>query len=132
MKPGLAPGVCLETRVVVTREMCPHFDGVLIHAVYSTWTLVHQIEVAGRKLLAPHLEEHEEGVGVHVSVDHTAPAPLGSTVVVRAVVESVDARRLVCAIAAHCDGREIATGRFTQAIVAKEKFAAALRRLART
>jgi hypothetical protein len=47
MKSGLDPGVFAEMRVVVTPDMCPHFDGVLVHPVYATWTLVHHMEIVG-------------------------------------------------------------------------------------
>lgn len=124
MKSGLDPGVFAEIQVVVARDMCPHFDGVLVHPVLATWTLVHQMEVAGRKVLVPYLEEHEEGVGAHISVDHTSPAYIGSTVTVRAEVESCSRQRLTTRMTAHCGGRMLATGTFVQVIMPKTRLKA--------
>jgi len=121
MKPGLEPGRFVELHIRVTPQMCPHFDGVLKHPVLATWSLVHHIELAGRKLLEPHLEDQEEGVGVHVSIDHRAPAPIGSTVTVRAEVESVSPRRLACRVTARSGERLIAEGAFVQAILPKSR-----------
>lgn len=127
MKPGLDPGKSFELQVVVTRAMCPHFDGVLHHPVCATWTLVEHMEVAGRKLLQPHLDDDEEGVGAHISVDHRAPAPIGATVRVRAEVISCTHRRLTTLMTAWCGGRVIAEGRFVQVILPKAKLAALFR-----
>lgn len=124
MKPGLDPGVAHETQVVVTAEMCPHFDGAMLHPVLATWTLVHQFEVAGRKLLEPHLEQHEEGIGAHISVDHESPAWLGSLVRFRAEVESCEAHRLTTRMTAFVGERQIASGRMVQAILPRTKLAA--------
>lgn len=127
MKPGLDPGVGHSIAVLVTLEMCPHFDGVLLHRVYATWSLVHDMEVCGRKLLEPHLEPHEEGIGAHISVDHRAPAHVGETVTLRAVVESCDASRLITRMTAHVGDRLIAEGRFVQAILHRDRLNAMLR-----
>ncbi len=56
MKPDLKPGVEAEVSAVVTEDMCPAFDGIIVHRVYSTWALAHHMELAARKVLAPHLE----------------------------------------------------------------------------
>ncbi|RMF80608.1 MAG: thioesterase [Planctomycetota bacterium] len=123
MKPGLIAGMSQEVRFEVTQAMCPHFDGVLVHPVCATWTLANYMEVAGRKLLTPHLEPHEEGVGVHLTIDHRAAAPIGALVTVRATVESASARRLTCVTHAASGERTIAEGRFVQAILPKERLA---------
>jgi fluoroacetyl-CoA thioesterase len=121
VKPGLQPGSSEAVEFEVAPEMCPHFDGVLVHPVCATWTLVQYMEVAGRRLLAPYLDQDEEGVGAHISVDHRAPAPIGSRVVVTAQVDSVGRRRLTCRVDAHGNGRRIASGRFVQVVVAKSR-----------
>lgn len=118
----------MEIQFVVTPEMCPHFDGVLVHPVLATWTVVHQMEIVGRKLLVPFLEDHEEGVGAHISVDHVSPAHIGSTVVVRAEVESCTHHRLTTAMSARCGGRTLATGTFVQVIMPKSKLAGIIER----
>lgn len=116
MKPGLDCGLQAEVSFEVTEEMCPAFEGRVVHRVCATWTLVHYMEVAGRKILIDYLESDEEGVGSHVSCDHTGPAAIGRQVRVVATAAAVDRRELVCETAAYCRGRRIATGRTVQRV----------------
>ncbi len=120
VKPGLAPGVEREVTFEVTREMCPAFDGVVVHQVCATWTLVHFMELAGRRVLIDFLDEGEEGVGSHASCDHLGPAPVGSKVRVVATVTDVTDRELGCDVAAYRGERKIATGRTVQKIFPRE------------
>ena len=124
MKPGFAPGIVREIVVEVTEATCPEFDGVIIHRCYSTWSVAHHFELAARTVLAEFLQDDEEGVGAHVSVDHLAPCPVGRRVRVRAeLVEVVSDRnvRVVCAVSAHDGERLLAEGRQVQIVMNKEK-----------
>lgn len=123
MKPGLTRGVVRELEVVVTEAMCPAFDGVVVHACYSSWSVAHHFELAARKVLVDFLEEHEEGIGSHVSVDHLAPCPVGRTVCVRAeLVEVVHERhvKVVCEVTARDGDRLLARGRQVQIVMNKD------------
>lgn len=120
MKPGLAKGVSAEVVIEVTEDMCPAFDGVVVHRVYSTWSLAHHMELAARKVLVPYLEEHEEGLGTHLTVDHLAPTPVGRTVRVVAVAGEVDSHRLVCDVRAFDGKRLVASGIQIQRVLPKE------------
>lgn len=123
---GLTPGTAFVLEFEVAESMCPHFDGALVHPVCATWTLCHQMEVAGRNLLAPYLEPHEEAVGAHISIDHRAPAVIGSRVRVRAEAVHATPRRLEANVTAHADDRLLASGRFVQIVLSKERLAAIL------
>lgn len=112
MKPGLGPGVTAEVRARVTEDMCPAFDGVVVHRVYSTWSLAHHMELAARKVLAPFLEAHEEGLGAHLSIDHLSPTPVGKEVRIVARCTEADSHRVVCHVEAF-DGERL-VGRGTQ------------------
>lgn len=116
MKNGLVPGVQAEVTFEVTDEMRPIFDAVPVHQVCSTWSVVHHMEMAGRKLLMRYLESHEEGVGSHVSCDHLGPAKIGRTVRVVATAVDVTERQLVCDAVACIGERPIAKGRTVQRI----------------
>lgn len=121
MKPGLDPGRAFELEITVTPDMCPRFDAEPVHPVCATWTVVHYMEVAGRRLLEPHLEEHEEGIGAHIRVDHVSPAVIGSRVTIRAEVESLVRHRLTTRMLARVGDRTIATGSFVQVVLPKER-----------
>ncbi len=120
MKPDLKPGVHAEVSAVVTEEMCPAFDGVIIHRVYSTWSLAHHMELAARKVLAPHLEPHEEGIGSHLSIDHLAPTPVGKTVRVVATCTELSSSKVVCDVVAYEGERVVGRGKQVQRVFPKE------------
>jgi len=101
MHRSLKCGNTAEVTITVTEDMCPAFDGEVVHRVYSTWSLAHHMELAARKVLAPHLEPHEEGIGSHLTIDHVAPTPLGHQVRVIAEATTVGPSTLVCEIAAY-------------------------------
>lgn len=116
MKPGLVSGVHAEVSFVVTGDMRPIFEGVAVHDVCSTWSLVHYMELAGRKVLLGFLEPHEEGVGSRIECDHTGPARVGRSVRVVATVTHATDRELVCDVEATCGNRVVATGKTWQRV----------------
>ena len=123
MKHGFDLGLTRELAVVVTPDMCPAFDGVIIHRVYSTWSAAHHFEIAAREVLVEYLEDHEEGVGSHLSVDHLAPCPLGRTIRVRAELVEVSKDhhpRVVCNVSAYDGDRLLAKGKQVQVVMNKE------------
>ncbi len=105
--------------VEVTDDMCPDFDGVVVHRVCSTWSLGHQMELAARRVLVPYLEAHEEGLGTHLSVDHLSPAPVGCSVRVVAEATEVTEDRLVCRVRAYDGDRLVARGSQVQRVLPK-------------
>jgi predicted thioesterase len=121
MKPELRPGIRAELSFVVTGDMCPHFDGVRVHPVCATWTLVQHMETAGRLVLAPHLESHEEGVGARIAVDHRSPAPIGTQVRVLAEATACSRRSLTCRVTAWAGPRLLAEAEFVQAVLEKRR-----------
>ena len=120
MKPSLQVGSEATLTIDVTEAMCPAFDGVVVHRVCSTWDMAHHMEVAARRVLVPHLNDDEEGIGAHLSIDHVAPAPVGSTITVCATAVEVDESTLVCTVEAFDARHEqtvLATGRQVQRIL---------------
>jgi fluoroacetyl-CoA thioesterase len=133
MKPSLQVGNTAEHTITVTEDMCPAFDGVVVHKVYSTWSMAHHMEIAARMVLAPHLEEHEEGIGSHLSIDHLAPTPLGHQVRLVAIAVELGPTTLVCDVFAYHvrqnDGEKlVGRGRQVQRILPKEKLRALIER----
>jgi predicted thioesterase len=132
MKASLQRGNRAEVLATVTEAMCPAFDGVVVHQVYSTWSLAHHMELAARLVLAPHLEAHEEGIGAELHIDHLAPTPVGHRVRVEAVAVDLDESTLVCEVTAHdLSGqrpRLVARGRQVQRILPRKKLEAIIER----
>lgn len=131
MKPTLTVGTSAEVTAEVTQDMCPAFGGVVVHRVYSTWSMAHHMELAARMVLAPHLEAHEEGIGSHLSIDHVAPTPVGHTVRVVAEATQVTDDTVVCEVTAYDGGRVVGRGRQVQRVLPRKKLEALIERAKR-
>ena len=105
--------------VVVTEDMTVDFDEMgKVHPVYATYTMAKHFEEAGRKLLVPHLEPGEAGIGAAVSVEHLAPSWVGDKVRVTARCVEVRNGRLTCECrATDSYGRELGRGTTVQAVL---------------
>jgi fluoroacetyl-CoA thioesterase len=132
MKPSLKVGSTAEVSIRVTEDMCPAFDDVIVHRVYSTWSMAHHMEIASRKVLAPYLEEHEEGIGSHLSIDHLAPSPLGHVVRIVATAVELGPTTLVCDCIAYDGERIIGKGRQIQRILPKTKLKSLIQRASKS
>ena len=128
MKGSLTVGTSAEVTAEVTEDMCPAFDGVIVHRVYSTWSMAHHMELAARKVLAPHLDEHEEGIGSSLSIEHVAPTPVGHTVRVKATAIEVDDTTVVCDVSAYDGDRLVGRGRQVQRVLPKSTLEALIER----
>ena len=128
MKSSLKIGNTAEVTAQVTEDMCPAFDGIVVHKVYSTWSMAHHMELAARKVLAPHLDDHEEGIGSHLSIEHLSPTPLGHTVRVVAKAVEVDDRTVICELHAYDGERLVGRGKQTQRILPKKKLESLIKR----
>jgi fluoroacetyl-CoA thioesterase len=62
--------------------------------VYSTPRMVLDVEFACRNLLLEHLDDGEDSVGAHVSIDHLAATPLGLDVTIDVKIVEIDRRRV--------------------------------------
>lgn len=103
MKP-LREGMSAELTVIVSPEMTVHFDELGPgHPVYATYWLAKHMEETSRKLLLPHLEAGEEGIGHLVETRHLSSALVGMRVTVSSTYdpERSDGRR----VAARCVAR---------------------------
>ena len=81
MKSTLAPGDSISKQIEVNEERCISFMGPE-NAVYATPRMVSDMEYTCRDLLLRHLDEGEDSVGAHVSIDHLAATPLGMLVTI--------------------------------------------------
>lgn len=131
MKPGLVPGAKISFAVTVTPDMHPAFDGMTVHEVMSTVTMIYYMEKAGREMIVPFLEEEEEGSGFALDIKHVGPAVAGQEVTFRAVCTEVGAKRIVCEVTAETRINLVGEGIFTQAIFNKKTMADRLTALRR-
>jgi predicted thioesterase len=108
--------------VVVTPEHTVDFDEMgRVHPVYATYTMAKHFEEAGRKLLVPHLEPGEAGIGRSVSVEHLAPSWVGDRLRVTATCLDVTGTRLTCGVEAVDEyGRRLGHGTTVQSILPAE------------
>ncbi len=116
---------------VVTPEMTVHFEELgPVHPVYATYWMVKHMELAGRKIILPFLEEGEDGIGSYVEARHLASALVGMRVRVVAVHEKTERNRVYARCLAYNElGDLIGEGRTEQVILAKERLETLFQRL---
>ena len=123
MKSGLAVGHTAVVTSEVTPGMYAQFEGNVVHPVYSTVSMVYHMEWASRKIILPYLEDHEEGMGAKVSVEHIAPAKSGSSLEIKANVMKYERNIIVTEVTVREreNDRIIGKGEVKQVILPKEK-----------
>ena len=93
MKDSLAAGIATTRRFEIDKERTIDFMGEDMR-IYSTPSLLRDIEQTCREFLLDHLDEGEDTVGVRVELDHMAATLLGMTVEINAAVTEVEGRRV--------------------------------------
>jgi fluoroacetyl-CoA thioesterase len=93
MKSTLQAGLASTKRILVDEGRCIGFMGKE-GMVYATPRMVSDVEHACRDFLLEHLDEGEDSVGAHVSIDHLAATPLGLEVTIDLRIVDVDKRRV--------------------------------------
>jgi fluoroacetyl-CoA thioesterase len=84
--------------------------------------MIQFIEELCTDIAAPHLEEDETTVGVHVDIYHRSAAREGDEVLFRSMLESVEGRRLGFSVTAHCGTRVVGEGRHVRVVVDRNRF----------
>lgn len=112
--------------VLVTPAMTVRFGELgELHPVYATYELARHFEEVGRKLLLPHLEDGEDGLGTELRVRHLRSALPGMRVTLTATVQSVEGRRLTVEVEAVSElGEVVATGSTEQYVSSAERIRA--------
>jgi fluoroacetyl-CoA thioesterase len=93
MELKLKPGVTATEQIRVEHDRTIAFMGDAAR-VYSTPSMVSDVEYACLRLIQKHLDEDQSSVGMHVRMDHLAPTPLGCEVQVSVTVSAVDGRKV--------------------------------------
>ena len=93
MKNTLSIGLQVTKKIKINRERTVGFMGEK-GRVYGTPSMVEDIEYTCHELIQSHLNENENSVGTHVSVDHMGATLEGDTVEVNVTVVSIDRRTI--------------------------------------
>ena len=91
MKDSLTAGVTVTQKITIDRERTIGFMGDE-GRVYSTPSMVRDIEYICHELLNEHLDEGENSVGTHVSVDHIGATVEGDEVEVSVAITAIEGR----------------------------------------
>ena len=105
MKDSLKPGLEGTREFEIDTERTIEFMGDDLR-VYGTPYMVRDIEETSRLLVQEHLDDGEETVGAHVSVDHLGASLLGMTATVSAKIVDVDGQRVTLEVEVH-DGMDL-------------------------
>jgi fluoroacetyl-CoA thioesterase len=107
---------------VVREEDIAQFDSGTVHPVYATFALARDAEWSGRLFVLDMKEEHEEGIGTRLDIQHVSPAFVGQTVRFEACFEEITAKgEILNSFEAFVGDRLIARGLQGQRILPKAK-----------
>jgi fluoroacetyl-CoA thioesterase len=120
MKSTLAVGLSSTERLIVDEGRCIGFMGKE-GMVYATPRMVLDVEFACRNLLLPHLDEGEDSVGAHVSIDHLAATPAGLEVTIDVKLVEIDRRRVTFEFTVRDSIEECGRGKHVRFIADKAK-----------
>ena len=93
MKTSLVAGIRRVEHAVADESNTIDFLGEALR-VYSTPSMVHDVEYACWRLIGEHLDPGETSLGVHVAVDHLGATPIGHRVEIAVAVQSVQGRKV--------------------------------------
>ena len=106
---------------IVSETDVAQFETGMVHPFYATFALGRDAEWAGRLFVLDMLEDHEEGIGTFLTIDHASPALVGQQVEITAEIVLLEGNRIDCKYEAKVGDRVIATGTTGQRILTKDK-----------
>jgi fluoroacetyl-CoA thioesterase len=108
-------------------ELLPESDQfAALPPVLATGYLVALVEWTCMKVLVGHLDQHEQTLGIHVDLSHSAPTPVGAEVRIDVELVSVERRQLTFNVEARDDAAVITQGTHRRAVIDRPKFDARL------
>lgn len=122
MSEALKAGLTATTRIDVDKDRTIGFMGEDLR-VYSTPSLLYDIEVACRELILPHVGEGRDSVGTRVELDHTGATMLGMWVEITVTVTEVNGPAITYEFSARDAIEEVARGKHNRFVVGLEKTA---------
>ncbi len=122
MSDELKPGLSATGRIVVDEARTIGFMGDDLR-VYSTPSLLYDVEVACRELVLPHIGEGKDSVGTRVEFDHVGATLLGMWVEITVRVAEVNGPAVTFEFSARDAVEEVARGKHSRFVVGLEKTA---------
>ena len=120
MKSSLVVGLASTKRIAVDEGRCIGFMGKE-GMVYATPRMVLDMEYACRELLLEHLDEGEDSVGAHVSIDHLAATPMGFEVTIEIRIVEIEKRRVTFEFSVRDTIEECGRGKHVRFVADKAK-----------
>lgn len=120
MKSTLQLGLTSTKRFTIDEARCISFMGKE-GMVYATPRMVLDVEHACRDLLLEHLDDGEDSVGAHVSIDHLAATPPGLEVTIEARITDIEKRRVTFEFSVRDPIEECGRGRHVRFVADKAK-----------
>lgn len=128
MKDTMITGLTHETSVTVTKdltvpEVSQHYKSFhTMPEVFATAYMVGFMELSCIELMAAHLDDGEDSLGIDINVNHSAPTPVGMDVTAHAKLIDVNKRILTFEVTASDDAGIIGKGLHKRAVINGEKF----------
>jgi len=120
MKSTLVVGLASTKRITVDEGRCIGFMGKE-GMVYATPRMVLDVEYTCRELLLEHLDDGEDSVGAHVSIDHLAATPAGLDVTIDVKITEIEKRRVTFEFSVRDPIEECGRGRHVRFVADKAK-----------
>jgi fluoroacetyl-CoA thioesterase len=120
MKSTLQVGLASTQRILIDEDRCIGFMGKE-GMVYATPRMVLDVEHACRDLLLEHLDEGEDSVGAHVSIDHLAATPPGLEVAIEVRIVDIEKRRVTFEFSVRDPIEECGRGRHVRFVADKAR-----------
>ena len=126
MSDAVTPGLSASRRIQVDHPRTIGFMGDECR-VYSTPSLLYDVEVVCRDLLLEHIEKGKDSVGTRVELDHVGATLLGMWVDIRVAVAEVNGGAVTFDFAVRDAVEEVARGKHNRFVVGIEKTAQRLK-----
>ena len=119
---GLTPGLTARVQLTVTDADTAQAIGSGDVPVLATPRVLALAEAATVAATAVRLSSGGTTVGVRAEIDHTAPSPVGATVLAEATLAKVDGRRLLFEVRVTAGERAVAEVRVERVVVDRQRF----------
>ncbi len=126
MTDTLKPGLSLTRRYDIDAGRTISFMGDECR-VYSTPSLLYDVEIVCRDLLLQHIESGKDSVGTRVELDHVGATLLGMWVEITVTLAAVNGAAVSFDFSARDSIEEVARGKHNRFIVGLEKTAQRLK-----